>query len=604
MKKRLILSPIFILIILLASYEIYTSFKGRELLTAAHLMEGMSSAVPVKMQVAEFYAMQGRFPASNAELGFPPAESFSGRGLKSIEISLGGKITIIYSNAFKKNSSIILIPSSASNFSAHSIKWACVSESIEQRYFNSVSLPCRHVSPGALNKLMASIETENEAMVRKLILDGVNVNRVLRGDTPLMLALFHNHYVIAQLLVDAGADVDHKLLSVNQITPLIYVVGLGAEKFLALLLESGANIDAVDGQGKTALMHAIQKNRENMVAALLAHGADPRIKDNHGVDAERYAKKRGQKDIINQIKSADLLSSEKLKQPDSVGNVSELMYAASRGDIEDVKQLIRSGSAVDAFDSFNATALHYALKAKKDAVVNVLIESGASVNSVNRDGHTPLFLAVKGGRADIVAILLQAGATVNVEDRYNKSPFSIAVRYGYKRIVTLLLDAGVNESINKVFYEIYSSPASKECRDHVLRIILASNLALRRNGNSLEDLLIKAIQKNYVSIVRFLLKHNVDPELDVEGIPLLVATQGGAQDIMELLVKHGVDINAVNKKGQTALMLAVKFSNVGMVKYLLDAGAKVDIVDRNGLTALRMAKANYAENIVKLLRRH
>jgi len=51
-------------------------------------------------------------------------------------------------------------------------------------------------------------------------------------------------------------------------------------------------------------------------------------------------------------------------------------------------------------------------------------------------------------------------------------------------------------------------------------------------------------------------------------------------------------------------MFAVKAGNVRLVKYLLNAGANIEVVDVNGLTALRMAKANYAENIIELLRKY
>jgi len=51
-------------------------------------------------------------------------------------------------------------------------------------------------------------------------------------------------------------------------------------------------------------------------------------------------------------------------------------------------------------------------------------------------------------------------------------------------------------------------------------------------------------------------------------------------------------------------MFAVQSGNIRLVKYLLDAGVKIDITDTDGLTALRMAKANFAEDIADLLRQY
>jgi ankyrin repeat protein len=73
---------------------------------------------------------------------------------------------------------------------------------------------------------------------------------------------------------------------------------------------------------------------------------------------------------------------------------------------------------------------------------------------------------------------------------------------------------------------------------------------------------------------------------------------------VKLLVEHGVDINAVNKKGKTALMFAVESRQIRLINYLLEAGADINVADANGLTALRMAKENYSEDIVTLLRQY
>ncbi|MBL1276335.1 MAG: ankyrin repeat domain-containing protein [Ectothiorhodospiraceae bacterium] len=605
MKKRFILSPVFILLLLLAGYEIYTSFKGRELLTAAHLVEGLALAAPVKMQITEFYNMQGDFPASNAELGLPPPQSIAGRGVKSVEVSLGGKITITYNNALKKDSSIILTPSTASGYTVLGIKWTCATETIKQSYFDTISMPCFYLPPGMLSKLMKSIASSNEAEARAAILGGANVNGTLHGDSPLISVISRGHYTIAQQLIDAGADVNQKSLSSKKITPLIHAVVLGRDKLLALLLDSGADIDAIDRMGKTALIHAVEKGRESIVEALLLRGANPLLKDGRGSDAARYAKKYGRHEgIAKLIESAGSAYSAKSARPGPAGGVSDLMRAASQGEKVKVQQLIRTGAAVDEADNFNATALHYALESQHGAIANILITSGISVNSVDRDGRTPLLLAVKNGSSDVVAVLLQSGAKVNVEDRYQNTPFLMAVRYGYQRIVALLLSADVNESINKALYEVFSSPASAEDLVDVQRLILDSSLVLKRDEKDLEILLVKAVQKRHVLVVQFLLKHGVDLEVDIKGLPLLIAAQDGAYNMVKLLAEHGANINAVTEDGRTALMFSVKSGNIRMVKYLLDAGAKVDVTDVDGLSALRMAKANYAEDIVKLLRQY
>jgi len=605
MNKRLILSPFFILLLLLVGYEFYTSVKGRDLLTAAHLVEGLSVATPIKIQVAEFYNMQGEFPINNAELGLPPPESFAGRSVKSIEVSLGGKITIAYNNALKKDSSIVLTPTISAAYSGQGINWSCATETIKQSFFDDISMPCFYVPPGTLSKLMDSIVVANEAEARAAIIAGANVNGALNGDTPLLSAIARDRYAIVQQLIEAGADVNHKSLAYQKITPLIHAVGLGKEKLSVLLLDHGANIDAVDAAGKTALMHAAEKGRVSIVELLISRGANPALKDGRGRGAAGYAKRNSRRKGIDKLIEAAVLSYTAAEERrEQAEGVSDLMRAASQGDVDKVRQLISEGASVNAVNNFNATALHYALESHHDAVANILIESKIAVNDADRDGYTPLSLAVKNGNAEVVRALLQSGAKVNVEDRYHYSPFLMAVRFGYKDIVALLLSAGVDESVNKALYETFISPASKESLRAVQHLILDAGLVLKPDEKSLELLLAKAVQKKSIPVVQFLLKHDVNLKADIEGLSLHVAARNGVNKIAKLLVDHGANIDAVNAEGKTALMLAVKAGHVRMVEYLLSVGANIEITDANGLTALRMAKANYAENIINLLRQH
>ena len=71
-------------------------------------------------------------------------------------------------------------------------------------------------------------------------------------------------------------------------TALHYAAGSGALENVSLLLEAGAEIDARDGQGMTALMYAARYNQDaSVVDLLLAHGANPSLKDARGRNALR-----------------------------------------------------------------------------------------------------------------------------------------------------------------------------------------------------------------------------------------------------------------------------------------------------------------------------
>ena len=63
------------------------------------------------------------------------------------------------------------------------------------------------------------------------------------------------------------------------------------------LLAHGADIDAHDSSGLTALMEAVNANSEETVSVLLAGGADKAVNNNEGLSALDIAVKEGNKGI-------------------------------------------------------------------------------------------------------------------------------------------------------------------------------------------------------------------------------------------------------------------------------------------------------------------
>lgn len=71
--------------------------------------------------------------------------------------------------------------------------------------------------------------------------------------------------------------------------------------------------------------------------------------------------------------------------------------------------------------------------------------------------------------------------------------------------------------------------------------------------------------------------------------------------IIKFLINNGIDINAQNSDGATALMATINFRFLNFAKSLIKAGANVNISDDDGETALMYAVANENEEIVELL---
>lgn len=92
-------------------------------LKASYLVQGLQTASILKMHVAEYYMSEGEFPKSNEQLGLPRADSYDNDSVRSIWISNGGKITIVYKSITGKDKgSVSLIPEDKN----HQIQWKCV----------------------------------------------------------------------------------------------------------------------------------------------------------------------------------------------------------------------------------------------------------------------------------------------------------------------------------------------------------------------------------------------------------------------------------------------------------------------------------------------
>ncbi len=144
-----------------------------------------------------------------------------------------------------------------------------------------------------------------------LIDSGSDLNgRNSYGDTPLILALTAKQRGAVKLLVDSGADVNHP--NDFGMSPFIGVCAKGDTDFMHYFLRRGADVNAsfknrTTGKtipdNKTALMYAVVYRRREVVKALLDSGANLNAIDSSRMTAMKYAEKNGDKAIL------DLLSS-------------------------------------------------------------------------------------------------------------------------------------------------------------------------------------------------------------------------------------------------------------------------------------------------------
>ena len=83
---------------------------------------------------------------------------------------------------------------------------------------------------------------------------------------------------------------------------------------------------------------------------------------------------------------------------------------------------------------------------------------------------------------------------------------------------------------------------------------------------------------------------------------LFQAAASGDLRMVRFFLEIGADVNAKNKDGKTAPMVALERGYIEVVKLLLDKGADVNVKDKNGVTALREASWRSDNEMVNLLK--
>jgi hypothetical protein len=119
-----------------------------------------------------------------------------------------------------------------------------------------------------------------------------------------------------------------------------------------------------------------------------------------------------------------------------------------------------------------------------------------------------------------------------------------------------------------------------------------------------EESLARITSNGEIVPLKYFLEAGFSPDVrDAKGVPLLcLAVRNDHKTAVELLLENGADINAVSRdRGNTALMDAAAAQNLGLMRYLVDAGAMLDVRSRNGQTALILTVGQKAVEAAEIL---
>lgn len=151
-----------------------------------------------------------------------------------------------------------------------------------------------YVSP--FTQVFTLIRENDAAGLAQLLADNPHVvsAKDKRGSSPLILATYLNNLEATKQLIAAGAELD---TDPGMGTALMGTAFKGHTEAAKLLVDAGADVNAVNPKAGTALIFAAMLGKADIVTLLLEGGADKTLKDPQGMTAADHARQRGFVDL-------------------------------------------------------------------------------------------------------------------------------------------------------------------------------------------------------------------------------------------------------------------------------------------------------------------
>jgi ankyrin repeat protein len=242
--------------------------------------------------------------------------------------------------------------------------------------------------------LLTAVQSRNKTKVTQLLAAGANPNAKGGGRgrrTALHYAvIFRGDKPITELLLQAGAQVDGQG---GFGTPLIESASWGNTEVVEVLRSKGADVNARNWEGTTALMYAAHGGHRATVELLLANGADVNAQTQSHVTALAMASQEGYPEMVDLL----LLKGADVHVADTSGDTA--LHRFFRG----------TGGASRFMTAYGAM-----VRRGDPAVPRLLLAKGADASARNIEGQTPLFLCEKNPQRcppETMQILSKAVAT-------------------------------------------------------------------------------------------------------------------------------------------------------------------------------------------------
>lgn len=174
--------------------------------------------------------------------------------------------------------------------------------------------------------------------------------------------------------------------------------------------------------------------------------------------------------------------------------------------------------------------------------VEALLREETNPNAGDVRGVRPLSHAARNGAVEMARMLLEAGADPDAKSEDGFTPLTLAALNGHARIAALLLESGARVDL--------------------------------RSSNGLTPLMNAALM-NRAETVKAILRHDEVDRINPAGrTALSYAAEGGAVEVMEILIAQGADVQLRDRRANPPLFWAAFGDHRGAIRLLLRHGAE------------------------------
>ena len=447
--------------------------------------------------------------------------------------------------------------------------------------------------------LKISLDRNYPNLLKVLITKGIDLNQVLtsEGQTALMAAVYYRRKEMTKILIENGADIN--AVDRNGKSVLMYAAETWAPEITRILIDNGANLDHRNPQGQKAI--DVAYNNDNYVAYIIIEIALGKSQNKYDQyltaavyedipslaniliqeGADVNAKYEGSVPLIHlaireqSYEMFDLLieNGVNIRAEDDYGN-QPLDLVLNYFDTRMLKELIKKGITIEELSEKDV--LYRAVYENRIDMAKYLIDKGLKINKTNESGESPLTRAVIEDNQEMVKMLLDNGANINQVDPNGETPLFAAVDHSHYEITKLLLNKGANinhvNSYGQTLTDIAISPYGLK----TLKLLLENNGDINKPDRSeLYDTFKRIITEEEIYLLSWMLKNKNKLELDVNAdlesgfTPLMAAANVGSILATSLLLEEGADMDITNDRGDTALDIAVYMERNAVYSLLL-----------------------------------